>query len=41
MSESSMITVDGNGVFLMVCIMAIITGAGLLLKDSKKKQKGN
>ncbi|MEG0895594.1 MAG: helix-turn-helix transcriptional regulator [Oscillospiraceae bacterium] len=37
MSESSMITVDGNGVFLIICIMAIITGAVLLLKGSKKK----
>ena len=30
---SSMITIDGNGVFLMICLTAIIIGAVLLLKN--------
>jgi len=36
MSESSMISIDGNGIFLILCIAAIIVGALLLLKGSKK-----
>ena len=36
MSESSMITIDGNGIFLIVCVVAIIVGASLLLKSKKK-----
>ena len=35
-SDSSMITIDGNGIFLIVCVVAIIAGAGLLLKGKKK-----
>ena len=34
--ESSMITIDGNGIFLILCVVAIIVGAGLLLKSKKK-----
>lgn len=34
-SESSMISIDGNGVFLILCIVAIVVGAGLLLKNKK------
>jgi len=36
MGESSMITIDGNGIFLILCVVAIIVGAGLLLKSKKK-----
>lgn len=36
-SESSMISIDGNGIFLIVCIAAIVIGAVLLLKNTKKK----
>ena len=36
-SESSMIIVDGNGVFLILCVVAILVGAVLLLKGSGKK----
>ena len=36
-SESSMITIDGNGVFLMICLAAIIAGAVLLLKSTSNK----
>ena len=36
-SESSMITIDGNGVFLILCVVAIVVGAVLLLKVSEKK----
>ena len=36
MSESSMITIDGNGILLLVCVAAVVAGAGLLLKDKKK-----
>ena len=36
MSESSMITMDGNGIFLILCVVAVIAGAGLLLKSQKK-----
>lgn len=35
-SESSMIMIDGNGIFLIVCVLAIAVGAGLLLKNKKK-----
>ncbi|MBQ4288845.1 MAG: helix-turn-helix transcriptional regulator [Clostridia bacterium] len=34
---SSMITIDGNGVFLIICLAAIIIGAVLLLKSSSDK----
>lgn len=36
MSESSMITMDGNGIFLILCVVVVIAGAGLLLKSQKK-----
>ncbi len=36
MSESSMITIDGNGIFLMLCVVAVVVGAGLLLKRQRK-----
>lgn len=36
-SESSMITIDGNGVFLILCVVFITVGAILLLKGSDKK----
>lgn len=32
-----MISIDGNGIFLVLCIVAIILGAVLLLKSAKKK----
>lgn len=35
--ESSMITIDGNGVFLIICLAAIIAGAVLLLKSTSNK----
>lgn len=35
-SDSSMITIDGNGIFLILCVVAIIVGASLLLKSKKK-----
>lgn len=35
--ESSMITIDGNGVFLIICLAAVITGAVLLLKSTSNK----
>ena len=34
-SDSSMITIDGNGFFLIACVTAIIVGAGILLKSKK------
>lgn len=37
LSESSMISIDGNGIFLILCIVAIVVGAILLLKNTKKK----
>ena len=36
LSDSSMITIDGNGIFLILCIVAIVVGASLLLKSKKK-----
>ncbi|NLO86904.1 MAG: helix-turn-helix transcriptional regulator [Clostridiales bacterium] len=36
-SESSMISINGNGIFLFVCIVTIIVGALLLLKNMKQK----
>ena len=36
LSESSMIRIDGNGIFLIACVLAIGIGAGLLLKSKKK-----
>ena len=35
-SDSSMITIDGNGIFLILCVVAIVVGACLLLKSKKK-----
>lgn len=34
-SESSTIHIDGNSLFLMICILAVICGAGLILRDKK------
>lgn len=34
---SSMITIDGNGVFLIICLAAVVVGAVLLLKSSSDK----
>ena len=34
---SSMITIDGNGFFLIICFVAVIVGAVLLLKSSSDK----
>ena len=36
-SDSSMISIDGNGIFLILCVAAIVVGAVLLLKNTKKK----
>ena len=36
-SESSMITIDGNGVFLIICLAAIIAGAVLLFKSTTNR----
>ena len=36
LSDSSMITIDGNGIFLIMCVVTIIIGASLLLKSKKK-----
>ena len=35
-SDSSMISIDGNGIFLILCVVAIVVGASLLLKSKKK-----
>ena len=34
---SSMITIDGNGIFLIICVAAIILGAVLFLKNLSDK----
>lgn len=34
-SGSSMIHIDGNGIFLILCMVAIIVGASMLLKNKK------
>ena len=34
-SESSTIYIDGNGIFLVICIMAVICGASLILRGKK------
>ena len=34
---SSLITIDGNGIFLFICLAAIIAGAVLLLKSTSYK----
>jgi transcriptional regulator with XRE-family HTH domain len=36
-SETSMITIDGNGIFFIICLAAIIAGAVLLLKSTSDK----
>ena len=35
-SDSSMITIDGSGIFLILCVVAVVVGASLLLKGKKK-----
>ena len=35
--ESSMIALDGNGIFLILCLAAVLAGAVLLLKSTAKK----
>lgn len=36
-SGSSMIRIDGSGIFLLLCVAAIAAGAALLLKSTKYK----
>lgn len=36
-SSSSVITIDGNGIFLILCVISIAVGIVLLLKGSGKK----
>lgn len=36
LSDSSVINIDGNGIFLILCVAAIVAGAGLLLKNKKE-----
>ena len=36
-NESSMIRIDGSGIFLLLCVAAIAAGAALLLKSTKHK----
>lgn len=31
-----MIMINGNGIFLIACVVAIVIGAGLLLKSKKR-----
>ena len=37
LGQSSMLRIDGNGMFLIGCVTAVIIGAVLLLKDKGKK----
>lgn len=37
-AESSMIRIDGNGIVILICIFAIVSGAFLILKGSKKNE---
>ena len=37
LAGSSMIHIDGNGIFLILCVAAIVVGAILLLKNAGKK----
>lgn len=34
--ESSVIRVDGNGIFLVICLAAVVVGAGFLLKGRRR-----
>ena len=34
--ESSAIAIDGNGIFLVICLAAVIVGAGFLLKGKRR-----
>ena len=38
--QSYMIRIDGNGIFLILCLAAIIVGAVLFLKNIKKSNYG-
>lgn len=37
--ESSVLTIDGNGIFLIICVLAIVIGAILLLKRNKNQEE--
>ncbi len=37
LGQSSMLRIDGNGMFLIGCVAAVIVGAVLILKDKGKK----
>lgn len=37
LGESSTVTIDGNGVYLLLCAVAVVVGAVLLLRGSGKK----
>lgn len=36
-SESSMIQIDGSGIFLLLSLIAVVTGAWLLFRNSRQK----
>ena len=37
LGQSSMLRIDGNGMFLIACVAAVVVGAVLILKDKGKK----
>ena len=37
LSDASVIHIDGNGIFLILSVIAVVVGAVLLLKNTKKK----
>ena len=37
LSESSVIRIDGNGIFLILCVAAVVLGVLLLLKDRNQR----
>lgn len=37
LGESSTVIIDGNGVYLLLCAVAVVVGAVLLLRGSRKK----
>ena len=37
LGQSSMLRIDGNGMFLIACVAAVVVGAVLILKDKGKR----
>lgn len=41
LGEASMITIDGNGIFLLLCVAAVVSGVALMVRQPKTGGKNH